>query len=880
MRRQLLVTLLVLFSAATVFAAEEPCVPRQNSLPAPENVLSWSVPDDPATTQLSEAALVVDWDAVPGATKYGVEVVATYNSCGSRERFDFVVLAPETSISIPIAELAGCSGKKCATVTDAQSATVRVKALNPPAKKEAQCNPFSASCTVDFCGDLVDGDCDAQIDEDCDRDGDGYLAGDGIGSCGAGNDCDDNNADVHPGRADYGCPGDGIDNDCDGAIDEEGCPVTIVKRTNGYDADEAPGPLLITGSTVTWTYVVTNFAVVPLTNVRVTDDRGVTVGCPENSLAAGASMTCNATGMAVSGPYANTGTAAGKLPWGETVTASDVSHYFGATPLIDIEMRINGQEAGVPPYPSIPAGTSIQFTCNVTNTGDVGLTAVGIAASPLTFACPKSELQPGESMTCTNTTIAAAGPHTFTAEASGSPAEGPAVNASDSAGYMGTVPSISIVKLTNGFHNDVGPGPSIDFGDPVTWTYIVTNIGEFPLTNVSVTDDRGVVVTCPKTTLQAAESMTCTGSGTAVEGNYSNIGTVTGTMPDSSTVIASHPAYYHGETHPYLDMFSLDMNRDSASAWPPGPSILIGDPLDWRLALANLGDVLLQNISVTTNLQGVTVVCPKTALESLENMTCSAQSTVVRGLQMVEWWVDAATPGGHGASTYGRGYYTGVLPSISIETLTNDEDADTPPGPAVLAGSSVVWRYLVTNTGDVSLTNVAVTDNRGVAVTCPKTTLEPAESMTCTASATARIGQYANIGTVNATSSVGPTVTASDPSHYMGIGQARIAIEVHTNGEDADTPPGPAIPAGTTVTWTYMVANIGDQSLTNVAVTDNQGVAVSCPLNTLAPGESMTCAASGAAISGQYANIGIATATPEIGPQVTASDPSHYFGEP
>jgi hypothetical protein len=104
---------------------------------------------------------------------------------------------------------------------------------------------------------------------------------------------------------------------------------------------------------------------------------------------------------------------------------------------------------------------------------------------------------------------------------------------------------------------------------------------------------------------------------------------------------------------------------------------------------------------------------------------------------------------------------------VNIEKLTNGEDADNAPGPSIVVGSPVLWEYVVTNTGTVALTGVSVGDNRGVIVTCPKTTLAPGESMTCTGSGTAALGQYQNVGTVTAGSTVG-SATDSDASHYLG----------------------------------------------------------------------------------------------------------------
>lgn len=107
-------------------------------------------------------------------------------------------------------------------------------------------------------------------------------------------------------------------------------------------------------------------------------------------------------------------------------------------------------------------------------------------------------------------------------------------------------------------------------------------------------------------------------------------------------------------------------------------------------------------------------------------------------------------------------------PSVDLEKLTNGEDADSPPGPSITVGSPVVWEYKVTNTGTIPLTSVVVTDDRGVAVSCPSTTLAVGASMTCTGTGVAVLGQYRNVGTVNA-SSTGGSVSDTDASHYLGV---------------------------------------------------------------------------------------------------------------
>lgn len=106
-----------------------------------------------------------------------------------------------------------------------------------------------------------------------------------------------------------------------------------------------------------------------------------------------------------------------------------------------------------------------------------------------------------------------------------------------------------------------------------------------------------------------------------------------------------------------------------------------------------------------------------------------------------------------------------------------------------------------------------------------------------------------------------------------------VEIQKSTNGHDADSAPGPDLTIGSPVSWTYVVSNTGTVPLSGISVVDDQGVVVSCPATSLAPGTSMTCTGSGTAIAGQYSNVGTVTATPPSGPAVSDSDASHYFGE-
>jgi uncharacterized repeat protein (TIGR01451 family) len=119
------------------------------------------------------------------------------------------------------------------------------------------------------------------------------------------------------------------DLECPLEVIDEGV-IELEKKTNGEDADNAPGPVISVGDAVLWEYMVSNSGEVALTDVTVTDsDPTLVVSCPLTELAPGESMVCTATGFAVAGQYSNQGIASGILPNGTVVIDSNMSHYFG-----------------------------------------------------------------------------------------------------------------------------------------------------------------------------------------------------------------------------------------------------------------------------------------------------------------------------------------------------------------------------------------------------------------------------------------------------------------------------------------------------------------------------------------------------------------------
>ena len=561
-------------------------------------------------------------------------------------------------------------------------------------------------------------------------------------------------------------------------------------------------------------------------------------------------------------------------------------------PGIHLRKLTNGVDANDPPGPSIPVGDPVLWEYVVENASGVKLSDIKVTDDQgEQVSCPGTTLDPGASMTCTAHGTAVACQYSNVGTVIAKDPNGVEVEASDPSHYFGDQNSaIAIEKRTNGQHVTAAPGPQVAVGSPVAWTYLVTNTGDVQLTNVKVADDKGVVVTCPKTSLNPGEAMTCTGAGTAAAGQYQNTGTVTASDSCGVQVSAHDVSYYFGQTSQACVKLKKYTNGDDADT-APGPHIQAGAAVAWDYAVTNCGQAALGSVHVTDN-RSVAVSCPKSTLAVGETMHCSGSGTATAGQYENIGTVTANPPTGSPVTSSDPSHYFGDTPTppptpptvgITIKKYTNGDDADTAPGPHIPVGSAVAWDYVVTNSGQTVLSSVHVTDNRSVAVSCPKSALAVGEVMHCSGSGTATVGQYENIGTVTANPPTGSPVTASDPSHYYGDtpppATSCITIKKYTNGEDADTAPGPHIQVGAAVAWDYKVTNSGQTALSSVHVTDNRGVAVSCPKSSLAIGETMHCSGNGTATAGQYENIGTVTANPPSGSPVTSSDPSHYYGD-
>ena len=218
-----------------------------------------------------------------------------------------------------------------------------------------------------------------------------------------------------------------------------------------------------------------------------------------------------------------------------------------------------------------------------------------------------------------------------------------------------------------------------------------------------------------------------------------------------------------------------------------------------------------------------------------------------------------------------------IAPAISI--------AKGPDAQSVVSGGMASFTIRVTNTGDVTLTDVVVTD--ALAPACDRTKAEisalasmaPQAVVEYQCSLANVTAGFTNVAIASGKPPVGPNVTADNdaavtvpgtPPPPPVVTHPAIAI---VKGPDAQT-----VVSGGTATFQITVTNTGDVTLTDVVVTDalapgcSRTKAIIPALASMAPGASLNYSCTLENVTAGFINVAIATGKPPTGPGVSAND--------
>ena len=608
-----------------------------------------------------------------------------------------------------------------------------------------------------------------------------------------------------------------------------------------------------------------------------------------------------------------------------------------APAFITLEKATNTVDADQPTGPNILIDGAVTWTYVIENTGAVPLlnmTLTDDILGDISNSCAEGALpdpfNAGETFTCTvSGTATTVGQYanlgTVDADFE-APAEGGVVtiplSAQDPSHYFGLSPAISIIKTAGDavdgeIYTASGPGP-------VTFTYVVENMGNTFLSDITISDDAGtaddpsddVLLTSAECAglagpLAPTATVICT-ADIIVSGNATNVATTTGNptdengtdLPDVGDPVADDPAEV-AVPQPAIEI--IKTAGDAAD----GETFTISAPgiVPFIYTVTNSGSTYLSDITITDDV-GTADISDDVLLTSAECADLAGPLAPGNSiLCMANIFVSGDTvnvAGTTGNPTDADGIdlpgvpdpidndpadvvYVPGTPGISIVKTAGDaEDGGvyTAPGPG-----PVTFTYVVENTGETHLIDIVITDDAGTAddasddvtITSAECAdlagpLAPGASVTCTAEIVVS-DDATNVAAVTGTPSdpggnplpgVEPPI-ADDPADVV-VPEAGIQI-IKTAGSAAD---GEVLTIGAPqlVTFNYDVTNTGGTYLSDISISDDAGTpddtsddllltSADCAdlAGPLAPGDSVICTAD-ILVDGSVTNVAETTGTP------------------
>ncbi len=622
------------------------------------------------------------------------------------------------------------------------------------------------------------------------------------------------------------------------------------------------------GETVTYTYEITNSGNVTITDpVTITDDRFPNaIDCGSDPLAPGGSRTCQAVYTITQadediGFVSNTATASD----GTTTSNEDTER----VPQDGVDAITLTKVADLPSVSS--TSDLITYTFIVTNVGDRSIGTgriITINDARLTnITCdqtqrifPVGQGSPN-SVTCTGSTNptqdeidAGAVENIATAQFSRVNGSNPFTVVSPSA--EATVP----VNITPGFTLEkIGPASYGAAGDVITYTFRATNTTEQTISAVTVTDPLIPGLSCVLTNIGPLASAECTGDYTVTQQNVddetiANMATATGTSSTGAS-IGPETATETTPIDPAAAVRSMSLSKTANV-----PSFAsVGDQITFTFAVANTGTQTLTNITVSDPQLSLSCLIPTLNVSAVDDTTCSAVHTVTQNDIDTGEYVNTASasaPGATGDTSQSTVPGPTRIADFVIEKTANDTTS-------VIAGQTITYSYLVRNTGNVTLSNVALTDTHTSAAGAANLTisgggntgsLEPGQRTTL--NATYLVTQddvdagnaLTNTVSGSGTPPTGLTPPTASDDESVSVAPANPVLRVEKTEVDGS---GTFGAVGASEAYAFEVFNDGNVTLSNLTISDDL-TGFTCTLADLAPGSSTTTCADTSALGDSY----------------------------
>jgi uncharacterized repeat protein (TIGR01451 family) len=445
---------------------------------------------------------------------------------------------------------------------------------------------------------------------------------------------------------------------------------------------------------------------------------------------------------------------------------------------------------------------------------------------------------------------------------------------------LAPAPKIALLKTVTAV-TDVNSDGMINVGDTITYGFLVKNIGNQTLTDVLVTDPKITVqgAALPSLAPNIQDATHFTGIYIIKQsdvdlGHIDNTALVDGVAPDGSHVTDLSDPGVLTQNAPTITpivqqpKISLVKKQTSITDTNANGVTDVGDVIHYGFTLTNPGNVTLTNVNIVDNLAGATVqgtALPSFAPNAPANTSFTAAYTItVADLNAGRVTNQATASGTSPTSTVVSDLSDNLDPTKNNPTVTplTVQPAlaviktfigitDTDSSGTTNQGDVVKYTFSVKNTGNVTLTDVYITDANATMAGAHIASLPAGNKDDITFTATHVItpnevidGQVSNqaqaFGTTPAGTSVGDlsddfSFTENDATITSFSNAPSIGL-VKTVSSITDTNNNSLNDAGDVINYTLSVTNTGNVNLINISITDANGAVSGGPLLSLAIG--------------------------------------------
>jgi gliding motility-associated-like protein/uncharacterized repeat protein (TIGR01451 family) len=514
------------------------------------------------------------------------------------------------------------------------------------------------------------------------------------------------------------------------------------------------------------------------------------------------------------GSIINTATASGTDAENNTVQAED-SETVNA--ISDPKLSLT-KSASAATFSTV--GEIITYTIVVENTGNVTITNITVS-DPLTGMNESiASLAPGSNEDFTETYVVTLadlnrGNIINTATVSGRDPGNNTVNAQDSE----TVNALSNAQIS--LTKSASPANFSTLGEIITYTIVVENTGNVTLSNLTVTDPlTGMSENIPALAPGADEVFTETYSVTQADlnrGNIVNTATVSGRDPENNTVTDNGSVTVNATLTPGLSL---------TKSVSPATFSAVGEVITYTIVVENTGNVTITDITVSDPLTGMSETIVSLAPGANEEYTETyniTQADINRGNVVNTATASGRDSGNQPVSAQGSATVTAVVnQQLSISKTAS-------PVTFSAAGDVITYSISVENSGNVTLSNITVTDpltgmNENIGTLAPGSTRNFTQTYTVT-QADINEGSVTNTatastGTISETASV---LVSAVQNRQLDVSKSASPVTFGKVGDE--------------ITFAIVVRNSGNVTISNIRVADPM-TGMNELIGSLAPGAS------------------------------------------